>query len=173
MGVALNIQSNYIELQNWLEKAKSIYSSAGCPHERVDDGILKISMQVAAIRKTNPDMLHEFLQELITEFKGYKLIQCRFNKSNYEYFVMPPEIQVLIGGLMDKASEGIMLASICHMLQVDTLSELLSLIPTGMPDTDVLDSLWRDQKTPAGLNLLDDFVLLDAVALANKRGITA
>ncbi|HHJ4543458.1 MULTISPECIES: hypothetical protein [Citrobacter] len=88
-------------------------------------------------------------------------------------FVMTPEIQILIGGLMDKASEGIMLASICHMLQVDTLSELLSLIPTGMPDTDVLDALWRDQKTPAGLNLLDDFVLLDTVALANKRGIAA
>lgn len=86
-------------------------------------------------------------------------------------FVMTPEIQILIGGLMDKASEGIMLASICHMLQVDTLSELLSLIPTGMPDTDVLDALWRDQKTPAGLNLLDDFVLLDTVALANKRGL--
>jgi hypothetical protein len=133
--------------------------------------ILKIAMQVAAIRKTKPDMLHVFLQELITEFKGYKLIQCRFNKSNYEHFVMTPEIQILIGGLMDKASEGIMLASICHMLQVDTLSELLSLIPTGMPDTDVLDALWRDQKTPAGLNLLDDFVLLDTVALANKRGL--
>ncbi|MGE9665401.1 hypothetical protein ACQPWO_32935, partial [Escherichia coli] len=88
----------------------------GCPHERVDDGILKIAMQVAAIRKTKPDMLHVFLQELITEFKGYKLIQCRFNKSNYEHFVMTPEIQILIGGLMDKASEGIMLASICHML---------------------------------------------------------
>ena len=173
MGVALNIQTNYIELQNWLEKAKSIYSSAGCPHERVDDGILKIAMQVAAIRKTKPDMLHELLQKLITEFEGYKLIQCRFNKSNYEHFVMTPEIQILIGGLMDKASEGIMLASICHMLQVDTLSELLSLIPTGMPDTDVLDALWRDQKTPAGLNLLDDFVLLDTVALANKRGIAA
>ncbi len=40
-----------------------------------------------------------------------------------------------------------MLASICHM-QVDTLSELLSLIPTGMPDTDVLDALWRDRRRP-------------------------
>jgi hypothetical protein len=33
-------------------------------NERVDDGILKIAMQVAAIRKTKPDMLHVFLQEL-------------------------------------------------------------------------------------------------------------
>ncbi len=42
-------------------------------------------------------MLHVFLQELITEFKGYKLIQCRFNESSYEHFVMTPEIQILIG----------------------------------------------------------------------------
>lgn len=99
MGVALNIQTNYIELQNWLEKAKSIYSSAGCPHERVDDGILKIAMQVAAIRKTKPDMLHVFLQELITEFKGYKLIQCRFNKSNYEHFVSKRAARTVLTGM--------------------------------------------------------------------------
>ena len=99
MGVALNIQTNYIELQNWLEKAKSIYSSAGCPHERVDDGILKIAMQVAAIRKTKPDMLHVFLQELITEFKGYKLIQCRFNKSNYEHFVSKRATRTVLTGM--------------------------------------------------------------------------
>lgn len=169
----MNIQSNYIELQIWLEKAKRIYSSAGCPHERVDDGILKIAMHVAQLRITKPELINAFIQNLSSQYKGIPLLQHRFNNHNYEHFVMTTEIQVLIGGLMDSPGEGIMLASICHMLQVDSLSELLSLIPTGMPDTDVLEALWRDQKTPAGLNLLDDFVLLDAIALANKRGITA
>ena len=129
--------------------------------------IITISICYIAITRTRLKNKSKELSEKLNHISSYS------NKSNYEHFVMTPEIQILIGGLMDKASEGIMLASICHMLQVDTLSELLSLIPTGMPDTDVLDALWRDQKTPAGLNLLDDFVLLDTVALANKRGIAA
>ncbi len=57
-----------------------------------------------------------------------------------------------------------MLASICRMLQVDTLSELLGHSQRECQTPMYWMRYGVNQKTPAGLNLLDDFVLLDTGA---------
>ncbi|WP_240043036.1 hypothetical protein [Photorhabdus luminescens] len=157
-------ENNTIELKMWLKHAQFTFSRTGCPYDRVDDSLLMAAMLIARQSKMYPERLETLLESITTDFPGYDFVRCRFNQNLSPHFVMTPEMLVMIGGLTEYLIDGIMLAALCHMRQLKTLSELLTLIPNGMPDRDVLTELWQSQKTNSGCNLLDNFDLMDTVA---------
>ncbi|MDB6373877.1 hypothetical protein [Photorhabdus bodei] len=157
-------ENNTIELKMWLKHAQFTFSRTGCPYDRVNDTLLTSAMLVARQSEMHPERLETLLESIATDFPGYDFMRCRFNQSLFPHFVMKHEMLVMIGGLTEYLIDGIMLAALCHMRQLRTLSELLTLIPNGMPERNVLKELWQSQKTDAGCNLLDNFDLIDAIA---------
>ncbi|AQT28499.1 hypothetical protein YOLOSWAG_12 [Erwinia phage vB_EamM_Yoloswag] len=143
------------KLESWLQAADVAYTMGS---QHVSGDVAKILAFILLAEKKN--ILDEFWTDYREANPAVVAFEKRFNTEIYPDFALPPCLIAYICETTDRFGSMFMLGTFLHLRRARTMSDLLRLLPNGIPAEDALGMLWSLQKhsgpeTDSEINLID------------------